>query len=185
MKAACLLFLTISCAAPMHGTACGVPPDPGSQQPSSSTVSDHPRDTEHAASARDGKHQTNGKPSNQQRDRSNDSDTDHPRSRASLTKANPPKQLPDDGKRSMHGSATNLRQPDSNRSGSAAKEALMQNVTVNNALPVRSPSIVPHTGPSPNNLRHRNPNPATIGGLMTSRTAHIGVIDGTRMNRRP
>jgi hypothetical protein len=189
MKTTCLLFLTINCAALMHGRGYAAPSNPASQQTSpqsaAKTVSDDPRDGEHAAPADDGKHQKDGKPSDEQRGHRHASDKNHPRSRASLTKANRPKQVPNNRERSTSGNAMNLHQPGSAKSGGAAKDGLMQNETLNNALPVRPPTVVRPTVPLRTNVRHRSANPAVIGGSATSDRRNTVAINGTHMNRRP
>jgi hypothetical protein len=119
----------------------------------------------------------------EQRDHAGASEPNHPPSRASLTKANRPKQLPNSRQRSMPGNA--LHQPGPDKFGGAAKGGLIPNETVSNALAVRTPSVVRPTVLSPNNVRHRSPNPAVVGGSPTSRTSNAGAINGTRMNRKP
>ncbi len=161
---------------------------PASQQTSpANSASDHPRDPDalhrDAASPRDGRHQTGGKASDEQRNHGRASDPNHPPSRAPLIKVNRPKQLPNSRQRSLPGNA--LHQPGSNKSGGAAKGGLIQNETVNIALPVRTPSVVRPTVPSFNNVRHRSPNPAGVGGSPSSHSSNTGAINGTRMNRKP
>jgi hypothetical protein len=189
MKAACLLFLTVSCAALMPGTDYAAPSNPASQQKSlesaAKTVSDYPRDGEHAAPSDDRKHQKDGKTSDEQRDYRHASDKDPLRSRASLTKANRPKQLPNRQKCAIPGHAMNLHQPGSTKSGGAREDGLIQNGAVNNTQPVRPPSVVRPTVQSPNNVRHRGANPAVIGGSANSDSRNTGAINGTRMIRRP
>jgi hypothetical protein len=188
MKATCLLFLAISCAALMNGTGYAAPSSPASQQTSPQSAvkagGDDPRDGEHATPADDGKHHY-GKPSDAQRDHRHASDNGHPRSLASLTKANRPKQLLNSRKAAIPGRAMNLHQPDSAKSGGAAKDGLSQNETVNNARPVRSPSVVRPSVPSLNNVRHRGANPAVVDGSASTDSRNTGAINGTRMNRRP
>ncbi len=172
----------------MHGTGYAELSRPASQEQSpessANTVSDHPRDAEHAPPADDGRHQTGGKASAEQRDLRGASEKNHPPRRASLTKANRPKQLPHSRQRSLPGNAINLHQPGSDKSGGAAKGGFIQNETVHNALPVRTSSVVRPTVPSLNNVRHRGPNPAVVGGLANSDRRNTGVINGTRMNRK-
>ena len=87
----------------------------------------------------------------------------------------------------------NLHQPGSDKSGAAAKGGLIQNETVNNALPVRPPGAVRPTAaslnPSFNNVRHRGPNSAVVsgsaGGSANLNSRNTGAINGTRMNRKP
>ena len=121
--------------------------------------------------------------SDEQREPGRASGPNHPPSHASLTKANRPRQLPNSRQRSMPGNA--LHQPGSDKFGGAAKGALIPNEAVNNALAVRTPSVVRPTVPLLNNVRHRNPNPAVVGASPTSRSSNTGAINGTRMNRKP
>ena len=111
------------------------------------------------------------------------SDPNHPPSRASLTKANRPKVLPNSRQRSISGNA--LHQPGSNKSGGVAKSGFIRNETVHNALPVRTPSGVRPTAPLPNNVRHRSPNPGVVSGSADFHSRNTGAINGTRMNRKP
>jgi hypothetical protein len=185
MKVTCLLFLTMTCATLMQGTSYATPSQQTSAESSANPASDQPHNAKHAAPADDGKRQKEGNPSDEQRDRRHTSDRNHPRSRTSLTAANRPKQLPNSRKRSIPGNAMNLHQPGSDKSGGAAKGGLIQNETVNNALPVRPPSVVRPAVPSLNNVRHRGPNPAVVGGSANADSRNTGAINGTRMNRKP
>jgi hypothetical protein len=132
-----------------------------------------------------------GNPSKEQRYPRHASDKNHPRSRASLTAANR-KQLPDSRKRSIPGNSANLHQPGSGNSGTAAKGGLVQNETASNAMPARPPGTVRPTAAtlnlSPNNVRHRGPNSAVVGGSAggsANLNSNIGAINGTRMHRKP
>jgi hypothetical protein len=78
-----------------------------------------------------------------------------------------------------------LHQPASNKSGGVAKGGLIQNATVNNALPVRTPSVVRPTVQALNNVRHRGHNPAVVTGSVNSDSRNAGAINGTCMNRKP
>jgi hypothetical protein len=188
MKTSCLLFLMIGCAALTSGTSCAAQSSPASQQPPSespaNTISDHPRDAVHGTPVEDGGNQNDGKPSDEQRDYRHASDQDHPRSRASLTRSNRPKQVPNNGEHSTSGTAMNLHQPGSDKSGASARGALIQHETFNRALTIRPASIRPRV-PLPNNVRHRGANPAIIGGSASSNSRNTGAIDGAHMNRRP
>jgi len=189
MKTAYLLFLMIGWAGLMHGIAYAAPSSQASQQASPEsatyTVSDHPHDAEHAAPADDGKHPVEGKTSDIHGDRGRASDTNHPPSRASLAKANRPKQLPNGRQRSLSGNAMNLHQPGSDKSGGAAKGGFIRNETANIALNVRTPSVVRPTVPLLNNAQHRSPNPAIVSGSENFHSRNTGAINGTRMNRKP
>jgi len=187
MKATCLLvlilILTMSRATLMHGTSWIAPSQQTAAESSANPTSDHPDAAEHAAPVDKGKHEMVGKGSNAQRDPRNGSDKNHPRSHSSQTPANRPKQLPNGRKVSMP--AMNFHQPGSDKSGVTAKGGLIQNETVNNALPIRSPSVVRPAVASLNNIRHRGPNPAVVGGSANSGSRSTGAINGTRMNRKP
>ncbi len=194
MKTTCLIFLTMSWAALTQGTGYAVPSSPVSQptspESSANTASDHPRNPARrdAASPRDGRHETGGKASDEQPDLRRASDKNHPPSRVSqtgLTKANRPNQLSNSRQRSLSGNAMNLHQAGSDKSGSAAKGGLIQNETVHDAWPVRTSSVVRPTVPPFNDVRHRGPNPAVVGGSANSDSRNTGSIDGTRMHRRP
>jgi hypothetical protein len=86
--------------------------------------------------------------------------------------------------RSTLGNARSLRQPGSDKSSGAAKSGFIRNETVNNALAVRPPNVVRPAVPLLNNVRHRGPNPAVVGGSLNSHGTNTGTINGTRMNHR-
>jgi hypothetical protein len=169
-----ILILTMSSAGLMPGTSYAAP----SQQTSA------PSSTNTASA---------GNPSNEQRDPSHASDKNHPRRRARLTAANHPKQLPNGRKRSIPGNAVNLHQTGSGKSGVATKGVSTQNETASKAIPVRRPGAVRPTAttlnPSLNNVRHRGPNPAVVGGSAGGsanlNSSNTGAINGTRMHRKP
>ena len=134
-----------------------------------------------------------GNPSKEQRSPRHASDKNLPRSRASLTPANNPEQLPKGRKRSIPGKAANLHQPGSGKSGAATKGGLIQNGTASNAMSVRPPGTVRPTtatlNPSFNNVRHRGPNSGVVGGSAGGsanlNSSNTGAINGTRMHRKP
>jgi hypothetical protein len=186
MKVVCLLFLTMSWAglmlgtgyaAPSQQTPAGSPANEGFRNAASDRLHD---DHLHATPADDGKRQKEASPSEQQAPR-RAAAKNRPRSGANLTVANRPKQLPISRKRSKPLNATNPYPADLDKSGDAAKR---QNRTANNALPVRSTTVVRPTVASLNNVRHHGPNPAVVGGS-SSNTGNTGALNGTRMHRRP
>jgi hypothetical protein len=203
MKTACLLFLTMSWAALMHGRGYAVPSSPASRQTapesSANTASEHPRDPARrdAAPADDGRHQPGGKADEQPDLRRAYHKNQRPSgvSLTGLTKANRPNQLSNSRQRSLPGNA--LHQPGSDKPGSVAKGGLIQTETAQNALPVRTSSVVRPTVASFNNARpggrswlwsagrHRGPNPAVVGGSANSDSRNTGAMNGTRMNRKP
>jgi len=122
-------------------------------------------------------------PADERGDHGRASNMSHPPHRASLTKANRPKPLPKSRQRSMPRNA--LHQPGSNKSGGVAKGGLIPSETVHNALPVRAPSVVRPTVPLLNNVRHRSPNPAVVGGSADSHSRNTAAINGTSIRRKP
>src|SRR5271157_2523476 len=103
MKTTCLLFLMMVRAVLTPVTVDAVPSSPASQQtsPASSAnpASSHPRDAEHAAPPRDGRHPAEGGASDERRNRARTSEPNHPPGRASLTRTNRPPQLPNSRQR--------------------------------------------------------------------------------------
>jgi hypothetical protein len=145
----------------------------------------HPRDAEHAAPD-DGRPQAERKASDERQGDGRVSGRNHPPGRASLTKANRAKHVPNSRLRSLPGGRVmNLQQARAAKSGDPAKGGLIQAVTVNGAPRRRPVSLARSAVPSLNNVRHRGPNPAMIGGLAPSHSANTGTINGTRMNRKP
>lgn len=180
MKTTCLLFLTISWSALMPGTGYtvpfGSPFQPTSSGSSANAASDNPRETGHIAPADDGGRRTG------QQDHGRTSHASRPPNGAKL---NRPAQLPKGRKRSVPGNAMNPHQPGSDKSVGAARGGLIQNGTVHSALPVRTSSVFRLSQPSLNNVRHRGPNPAVVGGSAISDSRSIGALNGTRMSRKP
>ncbi|MGD1021883.1 MAG: hypothetical protein ABR880_03800 [Candidatus Sulfotelmatobacter sp.] len=117
------------------------------------------------------------------------SDKIHPRGRVGLTAANRPKQPSTGQKRPLARNAASLRQPAFARSGGAAKGGLVQSKAVNAAQHVRSTSALrpaaASLNPSLNNVRHRGPNPAVVGGSANFNSSNTGAINGTGMHHRP
>jgi hypothetical protein len=178
MKVTCPLFLsltvTMSWAVLMPGTGYAAPSEQAWAESSATTP-------------------VPGNPSKEQRYPRHASDKNHPRNRASLTAANHPKQLPKSRTRSIPRNVANLHQPGSGKAGATAKGGLIQSETASNAVPVRPPGTVRPTAtklnPSLNNVRHRGPNSAVVGGSASGsanlNSSNTGAINGTRMHRKP
>ena len=116
------------------------------------------------------------------------SDKNHTRSRAGVTAENRPKRPPTSQKRPLHRNAASLRQPALAGYSGAGKSGLVQKETTNRGLPVKSASVRPNVAslhPLANNVHHRGPNPAVVGGSTNSGNRNTGAIDGTGMHRRP
>jgi hypothetical protein len=76
-------------------------------------------------------------------------------------------------------------QPRLSQSAVEAKKGSIQNKPVTSASAVQRQSMFPSSSPSLDNLRHRGPNPAVIGGLGSSKLRETGAIDGSHVRRRP
>ncbi len=77
----------------------------------------------------------------------------------------------------------NHQQLGSTDPGGAAKGESIQNKGARHAISVRPSSVAPSHTPPLNNVRHRGPNPAIVGGL--GNTKNGGAINGTWMIRKP
>jgi hypothetical protein len=199
MKATCLLFLTMSRVLLMQGTSYAAPSQQTSAESSAHEKSAKPasarphdevsHDPGRVAAVQSGKPQNGGISADKPPDHRQASSRNHPRSHAGLTTANRPKQLPISRKGSLPGNAMNLHPPGSDKSGGAAKGGFIQNEKVNRALTARPTGVARSTvaslNPLSNNVRHRGPDPAVVGGSANSASSNTGGLNGTRMNRRP
>ena len=70
------------------------------------------------------------------------------------------------------------------QSGVIMKKASIQNKPVTSGSAVQRQSMFPSSSPSLDNLRHRGPTPAVIGGLGTSKPNETGAINGSRLSRK-
>jgi|SRR5208283_2434338 len=184
MKTAGLVFMMFVSAVSMYGASYAAPAESAPQQSSESSTKAVSSDRATNATPGDGGTH-GGKPSDEQRGNRRAADKNHPPIRASLAKANRLNQIPNRQEHSKTVNAINLHKPVSDKSGGVVKGGLTQNETGNHVLPVRSPSIVRPTVPPLDNMRHRSPNPAVVGGSANSITKNTGAINGTRMNRKP
>ena len=205
MKTVCLLFLTMVWAAPGSAVAAATAFDSfgrsGMRQCGSCCYRTSSRlrlsyfhdrgaaeprvsqdDAEHAAPADDGKHQPVAKPFDERRVPGRASGTHQAPKPVSLTKANGPRQLPNNRQRPRPGNA--VRPASSIQAAGAVKGGLIPTQTGHNALPVQTSSVVRPATPSLNNLRHRTPNPAVVGGASNVRSSNVGTINGSGMSRK-
>ena len=186
MKAASLIFLTMSWAAWMPGTGYAAASNHASQQTSpqaaANTANDHPRDAARTAQADKSlaprKRGFVAPPLVAEK---------HPNPNAprTQTRATHPKHVLNTGKRSTSGNATNLHQPGLAKSDGAANNGSVRNETGNNPRPVRSASVTRSAAPPLNNVRHRGSNPAAIGGSASANGRNAAALDGARMHRKP
>ena len=170
MKTACLALMMTFPVALVHGRTSAAPP-PTSQEVSpaiSSTNAVHnPAGAEQATPADDSKPIIDRKSPDEQRDRREK----HASGRSSPTKANRPVR---NVSSPTFGNPANRYQPAFTDPGRAQK-----------AGSIRAPSVVPKSLLSSNNVRHRTPNPAIVGGLANAKMRNVGTIDGTQMRRKP
>jgi len=90
-------------------------------------------------------------------------------------------QLPASRQRLAVRNSARVRQPATNNSARPADRGFTARSTVTSARASSAPRIAT---PTANNVRHRSPNPAGLGGPMKSQTNGTGSISGTGMNRR-
>ena len=102
----------------------------------------------------------------------------------SSPKVNRPKQVPNSRVGSVAGNARKSRQLGSDKSSDSARGGLVQGKTSNKGALVRTSNAVQRATPLPSSVRHRSPNPAVVSGSLTSRSAHTGTIDGSRMSHK-
>jgi hypothetical protein len=132
--------------------------------------------------ADDGKHEPAAKPSDERQGPGRASGADHHPKPVSLTKANGPKPLPNNRQRPLPPNA--LHPPSSSQPAGAVRGGYIPIQTVHNAPPVQTSSVVRSATPGLNNVRHRSPNPAVVGGSSNLRSGKTGAINGTAMNRK-
>jgi hypothetical protein len=101
-----------------------------------------------------------------------------------VAKTNRLKRPPNAQARSMTATPRSLPRA-GRRSALVAKKGPIQNKSVTSVSAVQRQSMFPSSSPSLDNLRHRGPNPAVLGGLGTSKPGGTGAINGSRMSRKP
>lgn len=106
----------------------------------------------------------------------------HPHGSASQAMPNHPQPPPSNQKRLETRKLSDPQRRVSSRSTSPANG---MNSGVSKPRLAQPPTAPPTSIPTTGNVRHRSPNPATVGGLATSRAAHTGYLNGARMGRKP
>jgi hypothetical protein len=184
MKTACLLLLTIIDVALVSGGLYAVSANPAQNQASSgnaaSTVklqSNRPTDrpTDHRGS------QTEAKESSDEKTPLR-SEKNRPRGKAVASKPRRPKPVAAERPLDMAGSPGTIRSLAEVRSAAVVNRGAVQNEALYRAQPVRSGSGLRPAAPSAGNLRHRDPNPAVIGGAASSNSRKTAAIDGMQTN---
>jgi hypothetical protein len=190
LKITCLVFMLIAFASLTPGTKYAAPSnqDGASQQShsltSENTPGDHPRGTWHATPDDGERARKGGSVSDERRDHRHISGRNHPRSLGTVSKERP-KQLPNNRERFPSRNGMNLHQPGSDKSGGPAKRGFIRHERVNSAVSPGPLNVIRPGVPSLNNVRHRGPNPAVVGGSTNAGGRNTGTIDGTRVHRKP
>jgi len=182
MKTACLI-LVMMCGLVTGSVAAS---NPASQQasaqvPASKTSS---RPQKQATPSKTTKHNVGGTSPSALTGRGRSSHVNHPRNTRGAG-ANRPQELSQSQQRFTARNHRNLSQTAPGNPGAVGKTASFRNNAVNTAPTVREPSLFPSSTSSLENVRHRSPNPAIVGGAGNSRASSTGALDGSRMSRKP
>jgi hypothetical protein len=173
MKTACLALMVTLAVALVYGRTSAAPP-PTSQEVSPATSSTnavhYPAGAGQATPVDDSKPIMDRKSPNGQRDRRDTSQEKQSSGRSSPTKANPVRNVSSP----TFGNAANRYQAGLTDPGAAQKGGS-----------IRAHGVFPKSLLLPNNVRHRSPNPAIVGGLANAKVRNAGTIDGTQMRRKP
>lgn len=104
---------------------------------------------------------------------------------ARSTKANRPEQLPNRQQRSVPGNVMKVRAVGPTQVRGTGGSGPMLNEGGHNAWLARPSTPVRSLPSSLHNVRRRGSNPAVISGSVSPARRNNGMIDGTRMKRRP
>jgi hypothetical protein len=176
MRVARLLFLTIRCVPLILGASDSAASNPApqqtSRQSSANTASERSAGEGHTAPAGEAK-------SGKQRVSRHASGPGNAHSGTNVANANHPKKFPNSQERLTAENPHNLTQSGQSRSAAGVKNGLGKDKTVS------PPSMFPSSTASLDNVRHRGPNSAVVGGAANSKIGNTALLNGTRMNRRP
>jgi hypothetical protein len=183
MKISCLVLWVFSGALTLAASdARASNPAPEQSETRTNTPSQHSNDATSsdgakppASSVRAGKRQVQQK----------NARANHVPLPAKVAKISRPKHPPNGQAKPI--AATPRLQPQSRltQSSVVAKKGSIQNKSVTSVSAVQRPNMFPSTSLSLENLHHRGPNPAVIGGLGTSKPNETGAINGSRFSRKP
>lgn len=104
-----------------------------------------------------------------------------PRGNAAVSKANARQPEATGARLGAPGNPTSVRPLPSVQSSAPASHGSNQNEAIYRALPVRTGSVIRPAGASSRSSRHRDPNPAVIGGAATPNKG-TASLDGARTN---
>ncbi len=183
MKTSCLVLLVISGALTL-GARDAAAWNQTPQQPEGAvnTASEHPRG---AASPDISKPPASSVRTGKRRVQQKNAKTNHVPLPATVAKTNRLKHPLNGHVRSTTATPRSPYQSGLTHSIVVAKNGSIQNKAVSNVSAVQRSSMFPSSSPSLDNLRHRGPNPAVIGGLGTAKPSAAGAINGSRISRKP
>jgi hypothetical protein len=186
MKTIGLIFLMLGFAAwSVRATYAGqsvAASQQGSLRSSANGAGNHSRDAEPGAPADAGTRV--GKPSDEQQAHRKVPSNKPPASNPSVSKSSRRNELTNGRERSGSEDPKNSRRTGSDKSRGVAHSGLARNETTNHAASDRASRAVRPAAPSLGNVRHRESNPAIVGGVGNSNTRNTAALDGTHMNRR-
>jgi hypothetical protein len=139
----------------------------------------------YSATTDEAKERQNVKTAAQQADHDRVAKKIQPHGSASTAKPNHFQPSPRNQKRSATGKLPDPQMPAPSRSTSSVNNGLTINKAASKAR-LSQPTTTSRTSiPTFNNVHHRSPNSATLGGSTSLRAVHTGSLNGTRMGRKP
>ncbi len=180
MKTICLLLLTMINARLVNGVLYAAPANPAQNQTASEGMpkavnAQTNRPTGDSAPQRD----TKATGETHERRRATKS---LPSTKAVANNSTRPGQVAGRQTLAAAGNPANFRPSSATQPGTTQGRGSAQNEAIYRALPVRPGGAIPPASPLADNVRHRDPNAAVIGGAANSNVRSTAAIDGTRMN---
>jgi hypothetical protein len=139
-----------------------------------------PAEAVNAATGTDTKVQPTERSSSQSADHGQPMKKNKPHGFALAPKPNHSQPLPKNQKRSTPQKLTGTQQASPRSSGMP-----IANKTANNTRFVQPRTTSRASIPASHNVRHRGPNPATLGGSTSLRAANVGSLNGAHIARKP
>jgi hypothetical protein len=139
-----------------------------------------PFEAVNAATGTDATARQNGRASSQSADHGRPTKKNKPHGPAIPPKPNHSRRLPKNRQRSTPQKLTGAQPATLRASGMPTP-----NKTANNVRIAHPPTSSRASIPTSNDVRHRGPNPATLGGSTSLRSANAGSLNGAHIARRP
>ena len=155
-----LFFLAITCAVPICEAAYTTTPDVQNEHQNATTST---KQVEHDRAAK----------------------KNHARGSSTVAKPNHPQPRPKNEKHLAPGKLADARRSVAGRSAALPSGTATANKTASKARSAQLPTTSRTSAPTLSIVRHRNPNPAIVGGSKSSTAVSTGAINGTRMSRKP